>query len=77
VSTPRQRTTKDWAREVKSIVKERYPDAAKVVLVMDNANPRFENTHTVSLLYEAFPAAEAFEIARKLEIIKHTNMAVR
>jgi hypothetical protein len=30
---------------------------------MDNLN-----THTVSSLYETFPAAEAFEIARKLEI---------
>jgi hypothetical protein len=42
---------------------EQYPDAEKVVLVMYNLN-----THTVSSLYEAFPAAEAFEIARKLEI---------
>jgi hypothetical protein len=54
---------KDWAREVKTIVKEQYPDAEKVVLVMDNLN-----THTVSSLYEVFPAAEAFEIAQKLEI---------
>jgi recombinational DNA repair ATPase RecF len=30
---------------------------------MDNLN-----THTVSSLYEAFPAKEAFELARKLEI---------
>jgi hypothetical protein len=39
------------------------PQAEKVVLVMDNLN-----THTLALLYEAFPAAEAFEIAQKLEI---------
>jgi hypothetical protein len=56
------------AREVKPVVKEQYPDAEKVVLVMDNANLRFENTYTVSSLYEAFPAAAAFEAAQKLEI---------
>ncbi|MDR2094718.1 MAG: transposase, partial [Treponema sp.] len=68
MSASGQRTRKDWAREVKSIVREQYPDAEKVVLVMDNANLRFENTHTVSSLYERFPAAEAFGLAQKLEI---------
>jgi inorganic pyrophosphatase len=68
VSAPARRTRKDWAREVKSIVTEQYPRADKVVLVMDNANPRFENTHTLSSLYETFPAEEAFRIAQKLEI---------
>jgi hypothetical protein len=63
VCASRQRTKKDWAREVKSIVTEQYPLAEKVVLVMDNLN-----THTISSLYEAFPAEEAFEIAQKLEI---------
>jgi hypothetical protein len=53
---------------VKSIVTEQYPLAEKVVLVMDNANLRFENTHTISSLYEAFPETEAFKLARKLEI---------
>jgi hypothetical protein len=63
VSASAQRTRQDWAREVKSIVTEQYPRAEKVVLVMDNLN-----THTLSSLYEAFPAAEAFETAQKLEI---------
>jgi hypothetical protein len=63
VSASRQRTRQDWAREVKSIVSEQYPVAEKVVVVMDNLN-----THTLSSLYEAFPAAEAFAIAQKLEI---------
>jgi hypothetical protein len=43
-------------------VKEAYPQAEKVVLVMDNLN-----THTMSSLYETFPAPEAFETAQKLE----------
>jgi hypothetical protein len=63
VSASGQRTRKDWAREVKSIVMEQYPLAEKVVLVMDNLN-----THTISSLYDAFPAEEAFLIAQKLEI---------
>jgi hypothetical protein len=66
-----RRTKQDWAREVKSIVTEQYPQAEKVVLVMDNLN-----THTVASLYEAFPPQEAFEIAQRLEIHytpKHGN----
>jgi hypothetical protein len=43
VCASRQRTKKDWAREVKTIVTEQYPQAEKVVLVMDNLN-----THTLS-----------------------------
>jgi hypothetical protein len=63
VCASRQRTKKDWAREVKSIVTEQYPVADKVVLVTDNLN-----THTLSSLYETFPAEEAYRIAQKLEI---------
>jgi hypothetical protein len=63
VCASRQRTRKDRAREVKSIVTEQYPLADKVVLVMDNLN-----THTLSSLYETFPAGEAFAIAQKLEL---------
>ena len=33
------RTKKDWAHRVKWILDEQYPDAEKVVLVMDNLNP--------------------------------------
>jgi hypothetical protein len=42
---------------------EQYPQAEKVVVVTDNLN-----THTISSLYTAFPAEEAFEIAQKLEL---------
>jgi hypothetical protein len=63
VTASRQRTKGDWAREVKKIVREEYPEAEKVVLVMDNLN-----THTISSLYQSFPAEEAFEFAQKLEI---------
>jgi hypothetical protein len=48
---------------VKTIVREEYPQAEKVVLVMDNLN-----THTISSPYETFPAVEAFGIAQKPEV---------
>lgn len=58
-----RRTKKDWAREIKWLVDEAYPEAKKIRLVMDNLN-----THTISSLYSTFPPAEARRIARKLEI---------
>jgi hypothetical protein len=63
VSASRQRTRRDWAREVKSIVTEQYPHADKMVEGKDNLN-----TYTISSLYTAFPAEEAFAIAQKLEL---------
>lgn len=53
----------EWAHFVKGMLDERYPDAEKVVLVMDNLN-----THNVTSLYEAFPAEEAHRLASRLEI---------
>ena len=58
-----RRTKIDWANKVKWLLDEQYPDAEKIVLVMDNLN-----THTLSSLYEAFPPGEAFRLAQRLEI---------
>lgn len=58
-----QRRKIDWAQQVKRLLDEDYPDAKKVVFVLDNLN-----THTMSSLYETFPAAEAFRLAQRLEI---------
>lgn len=58
-----RRTRMDWAHEVQTMLTVDYPDARKVVLVMDNLN-----THTMGSLYEAFPAAKARELASRLEI---------
>ena len=57
------RTRIDWAHKVKWLLTEQYPKARKVVLVMDNLN-----THTTASLYKAFPPAEAFKLASRLEI---------
>jgi hypothetical protein len=45
-----------------------YPHAEKIILVMDNANLRFENTHSLASLYTAFPRAEARRLAERFEI---------
>lgn len=57
------RTAVDWAREVRRLLEQDYPEARKVKLVCDNLN-----THTPAALYEAFPAEEARRLARRLEI---------
>lgn len=58
-----QRTSKDWAERIKWLLDTQYPNAKKVVLVMDNLN-----THAISSLYKAFPPIEAFRLAGRLEI---------
>jgi hypothetical protein len=63
VRVTQRRTQKDWAACVREMVDERYSEAERIVLVMDNLN-----THTPASLYEAFPADEAKRIADRLEI---------
>jgi hypothetical protein len=63
ISVTERRTKIDWAHCVKELVDVHYPEAEKIVLVLDNLN-----THTPAALYEAFVPAEARRIARKLEI---------
>lgn len=53
----------DWAQFIKEMVDTSYPNAEKIVLVMDNLN-----THTGSSLYAKFEPAEAKRILDKLEI---------
>jgi hypothetical protein len=63
VAITEHRTRKDWALFVKGMLDERYPQATKVRLVMDNLN-----THNAASLYEAFTPEEARRLARRLEI---------
>jgi len=57
------RTRIDWAVFIKKMLDTRYPEAEKVMLVMDNLN-----THSTSSLYEAFPPQEARRLTERLEI---------
>jgi hypothetical protein len=63
VEITKSRTRLDWAAFIKGMLTERYPNAIKVRLVMDNLN-----THNVASLYEAFPAEEARRLAQRLDI---------
>ena len=63
VKVTERRTKRDWAEWVREVVDGMYPQAQKIVRVMDNLN-----THSPASLYEAFEPAEAKRIADKLEI---------
>ena len=57
-----RRTAVDFAHQMRWLVDEAYPDVPVVRVVLDNLN-----THRKASLYQAFPAAEARRIARRLE----------
>ena len=63
VSVHEHRTAIDWAQEIQYLSDVMFPDAEKIILVMDNLN-----THKVASLYKAFPPAEARRIIKRLEI---------
>jgi hypothetical protein len=58
-----QRTKLDFAHIIRDLIDKHYPEAAQIVLVMDNLN-----THKPASLYEAFPPEEARRLISKLEI---------
>ena len=63
VAVTEHRTRKDWAHQIKQMLDDRYPDAIRVRLVMDNLN-----THNIASLYETFEPQEARRLAERLDI---------
>jgi hypothetical protein len=63
VQVTHRRTRIDWAHFIRILLLTVYPEAAAVVLVMDNLN-----THGIASLYEAFDPATARALAARLEI---------
>ena len=63
VQVTERRTACDFALVIKMLVDIYFPEAEKIVLVLDNLN-----THTAASLYEAYEPAEAKRLADKLEI---------
>jgi hypothetical protein len=63
VRVRKRRTKKDWALFLREVIDVHYPQAEKIVLVMDNLN-----THTPSSFYEVFEPMEARRLTEKLEI---------
>src|SRR5260221_2670277 len=58
-----RRTKQDWARCIQELVDVHYPNAERIVLVLDTLN-----VHTPAALYETFAPAQARRLAEKLEI---------
>lgn len=63
VQVTQQRTKKDWALFMREVLEGHYPEAAKVIVVMDNLN-----THTPASFYEVFPPDQAKALVDRLEI---------
>jgi len=64
VTVTERRTRTDWAVQVRDLLEERYPQAQRLTLIMDNLN-----THGPASLYEAFEPAEARRLMERLEIV--------
>ncbi len=63
VTVSKRRTKKDWAYFMRELIDIQYPDADKIVVVMDNLN-----TQSPSSFYEVFAPQEARRLTEKLEI---------
>lgn len=63
VSVLEHRTALDWAEQIKYLCDVMFPDAEKIVLVMDNLN-----THKPASLYKRYHPEEARRLLRRLEI---------
>ena len=62
VSVTQRRATEDFAQQMRWLVDQAYPQVPVVRVVLDNLN-----THRKASLYQAFPAAEARRISKRLE----------
>jgi hypothetical protein len=63
ITVTTQRTAVDWAHAIRELVDGAFPEAAQIVLVLDNLN-----THDPASLYKAFPPAEAARLWSRLEL---------
>ena len=63
VSALAHRTKGDYAKMMKQLADEYYPDCQKIILVSDNLN-----THNKAAFYEAFPPETAYRLAQKFEM---------
>lgn len=58
-----RRTKVDWAIEIEELLRTRYANAQKVIIVCDNLN-----THTIGAFYKAFPPEKAREVIKRIEL---------
>jgi transposase len=57
-----QRCREEWARVMQKVSDELYPQAERIVVVMDNLN-----THTPAAFYQVFEPAEARRLVERFE----------
>ncbi len=57
-----RRTKVDWAQAMRELSDVHYPEAEKIVMVLDNLN-----THSPASFYEAFEPEEAHRLAQRFE----------
>jgi len=62
VEVTERRTNQDFARLIRRLVDEWYPEAEQIVVVLDNLS-----THSPAALYETFAPAEARRLVEKVE----------
>jgi hypothetical protein len=63
VTVTERRTAQDFAHCLRDLAETQYPDAEKIILVMDNLN-----THSLSSLYAAFEPETARRLCERFEI---------
>jgi transposase len=59
-----RRTKREFALAMRRLAEERYPQAEKIRVVLDNLS-----THTGAAFYEIFPAEVARKLARRIEFV--------
>jgi hypothetical protein len=62
IQVTERRCRTDWATAMKQLADEIYPDAEKIVVVLDNLN-----THSPQSFYETVPAQEARRLCERFE----------
>lgn len=64
VEVTKLKTKVDWAKFVRRIAEEMYPQAKRITLVMDNFA-----THTIGAFYDAFSPEEAKRLVDRFEFV--------
>lgn len=62
INVAQRRTRIDWAKHIQELVEIHYPNAKKILLVVDNLN-----IHTGAALYELLAPEQARKIVEKIE----------
>ena len=63
VKVTEQRTKKDWAQAMRELSDVHYPEAEKIIVVLDNLN-----THSPASFYEAFEPEEARRLTNRFAL---------